>query len=202
MIGVFIEPESNLYDFIKKWKKNLLNDYNNTSYTKHPPHLSLYVADLKSEEKFLSKMNDVLCNFNQFEIFVNNIGLFENDLFTKKDTLYLNVKKNKNLTILQLKIAEIGKKYLSKKKMEDNNILSSNLLLKNSFKKFGFPFVGPHWIPHFTIASIQNFAYENKYKYLKKKKIKFISRVNIVSIWKINKDTHFKIKEIRLKNIK
>ena len=28
-------------------------------------------------------------------------------------------------------------------------------MLRESFKSYGFPYVGSHWIPHFTIASLK-----------------------------------------------
>ena len=55
-----------------------------------------------------------------FKIKINKTDIFYDDLFTKKDTIFLKLNKNKKIFILQKILAERLKKYVkyeSKKKL-------------------------------------------------------------------------------------
>ena len=106
-----------------------------------------------------------IANFNQFKITINKTSVFKNDLFTGGDKIYLNIKKNKKLLLLQKKIANNLKPLVDNK---SKNMKLKNNLLDSSQKKYGFPFVGNHWIPHFTIGSVKNFIEMNDYKIFRK----------------------------------
>ena len=120
-----------------------------------------------------------------------------NDKFTGKDTIYLNINKNKKIFTLQKDLAYNLKNLVNKKKSKNLKLL--NKQMKNSFTKFGFPFVGPFWKPHFTIGSIENFKNETDYLTFKKSKVYFEQDVNTISLWKITKNKHKKIKDFKLK---
>jgi 2'-5' RNA ligase len=65
------------------------------------------------------------------------------------------------------------------------------ILLKNNYKKYGFPFVDKIWIPHTTIASIKNLKENNKYiKQFLSKKIKLKCFVKEIKFYKIIKNRH------------
>ena len=160
MIGVFIEPEKSLKKFIIKWKNIIKLDFKNQKYVDHPPHLSLYVGCLKLNDALIGEISKKIQNFGEIELKINKSDFFFNDVYTKKDTIFLKVRKNKKLALLQLQISNICKKHLIYKRKK--KIKFSDDVLNRSYLKYGFPFVGSHWIPHFTIASINN---------LKKKKI-------------------------------
>ena len=74
-------------------------------------------------------------------------------------------------------------------------------ILTVNLKKYGYPFVGKKWIPHFTIASITN-KLNNKnliiQKFLKQKIIKKKIKINFFSMWLINGDKHIKMFNINL----
>ena len=78
------------------------------------------------------------------------------------------------------------------------SITLASKLLNISQKKYGFPFVGNHWIPHFTIGSIKNFIQMNDYKNFKKLKINLNNEINKITVWKIIGSKHIKLKEIKL----
>ena len=70
-------------------------------------------------------------------------------------------------------------------------------------KKYGYPFVGKKWIPHFTIASLVNFNKDKKFiKNFLNKKIKSDELIKKIYIYKINKDEHIYLWSINIKLIK
>ena len=83
-----------------------------------------------------------------------------------------------------------------------NNQKYSNKKFDNNYKKYGFPFVGKDWIPHFTIASIKS-KIEKKEKFIKRflmdKILHKSFTVKYISVWHISRNKHKKIFEYNLK---
>ena len=195
MIGIFLEPNKQLNKIIIKWKKNLKKKNIKGQLINHPPHSTIFLANIRNKKKLFSVLEKNIANFNQFKITINKTSVFKNDLFTGGDTIYLNIKKNKKLLLLQKKIANNLRPLVDKK---SKNMKFKNNLLYSSQKKYGFPFVGNHWIPHFTIGSVKNFTKMNDYKIFRKLKINLKNEINKISIWEIIGNKHIKLKEIKL----
>lgn len=198
MIGIFIEPKGKTKSLIKYYKFQIKKKKINSKLTSHPPHLTIYLADLREPKKIFIEIRKILKRFKLFYIKINKIGLFTNDPSTGGDIIYLNVKKSKKLNLLQKKITNSLKFLLNQKLYRNINNKFRDKKMINSQKKFGFPFVGTHWKPHFTISSIKNFINTGEYNYFKNVKINLINKVDKISIWKINGERHFKLKEIKL----
>lgn len=197
MIGIFIEPNYEIYKFINKWKLRIKKRKIKTKFINHPPHSTIYLANLRDHKKIFLSVKMVAQNFKNFSITLNKTGVFVNDKLTGADTIYLNIKKNKNLFLLQKELAKKLKFFIKgdiKKKMKVEFI---DKRLNNSQKKFGFPFVGSHWVPHFTIGSIKDYVKTSEYKEFKNLKINFQNKIDKVSIWKISGEKHFKLKEFK-----
>ena len=134
-------------------------------------------------------MNDKDRESKPFSISITHPGIFYNDPLTAGHTFFHHIKKNKKIVEIQLKHLKKINKNLDVFK---NNIeLFKNNVLKNNYKKYGFPFVGKIWIPHTTIASIKNLKKNNKYtKQFLSKKIKLKCSVKEIKFYKIIKDRH------------
>ena len=57
------------------------------------------------------------------------------------------------LIALQAKIADAIQSL--HRSIDTPDFVKNNKVLRTSFKKYGYPFVGSHWIPHLTIASLR-----------------------------------------------
>ena len=195
MIGIFLEPNKKIRKVIIKWKKNLKKKNIKGKFINHPPHSTIFFANIRNKKKLFLILEKIIADFKQFKITINKTSVFKNDLFTGGDTIYLNIKKNKKLFLLQKKIANNLRPLVNKK---SKNIKFKNNLLGSSQKKYGFPFVGNHWIPHFTIGSVKNFIEMNDYKTFRKLKINLKYEIYKISIWEIIGNKHIKLKEIKL----
>ena len=71
---------------------------------KSPPHSTIFLANIRNKKKLFLVLEKTIANFNQFKITINKTSVFKNDLFTNGDTIYLNIKKNKKLLLLQKKL--------------------------------------------------------------------------------------------------
>ena len=70
-LGIFIEPVSELKQFILE-AKNFISKFNkNCTYETHPPHMTLLHGKYKNESKVLNALNQVLSEID--EIFINKM---------------------------------------------------------------------------------------------------------------------------------
>ncbi len=196
MLGIFLEPEGKLKNFITKWKIRIKKKNFKTEYINHPPHSTIYVSNFINKKKVIEKIKNITDKFSSFKIQIDKTDLFLNDKFTRKDTIYLNIKKNKKIFKLQKHLANNLKSLVKKDKSKISKFF--NKKMKKSMIKYGFPFVGSHWKPHFTIGSIKNFKKHFDYQSFKKTKIFYEQDVKTISLWKIQKNSHKRIKIFKL----
>ena len=197
MLGIFLEPEGNLKNFISKWKLRIKKKNLKTEYINHPPHSTIYVSNFVNEKKVIENLRNITDKLYSFKIRINKVSLFIDDSFTNKDTIYLKIKKNKKIYKLQKNLANNLKSLVKKDKLKARKFF--NKKMKNSMIKYGFPFVGSHWKPHFTIGSIKNFKHHFDYQSFKKIKISYEQDIRSISLWKIKKNSHKRIKIFKLK---
>tara|TARA_B100000787_G_C16196911_1_gene301595 strand:+ start:3387 stop:3989 length:603 start_codon:yes stop_codon:yes gene_type:complete len=200
MIGIFIEPRKELKNYIKKWKENIQQSFSNSKLTSHPSHSTIYYSDITFNRDTLKELSEILKKIKPFKIIANKNDVFSDDKLAGGDTIYIAIKKNRKLHRLQVQIAEKLKPFLNKKKVKKKKIILKNKILLKSLKKYGYPFVGDHWKPHFTISSVKNGNNSGVFKNFIKEKIKFENRVEYISVWKISGNQHNLIKRFKLKN--
>ena len=97
MLGIFLEPEGKLKNFISYWKLRIKKRNLNTEYINHPPHSTIYVSNFVNEKKVIENLRNITNSLYSFKIRINKVSLFINDSFTNKDTIYLKIKKNKKI---------------------------------------------------------------------------------------------------------
>ena len=200
-IGIFIEPPKKNSYLIYKWKQIIKRKLGSQKYLTHPIHSTLAVFKFKKKIKksFFKSLNKKKYSLKKFNLTITKPSIFYNDSLTKGNTLYFKIKNNKKLINLQRKI-------LNHFQNIDSYIVRNqkfkNKKFNNNFKKYGFPFVGKDWMPHFTVASIKT---KSKIKdeiikeFLSQKIFYKSFKVTFFSIWIINRNKHKKILEIKLK---
>ena len=189
-IAVFIEFDKKITRKILNQKKIVKKKFGNQIYLNHPVHLTLFTLNIKNIDK-LKKIyiNKKKIQSKPFLINVTRPGIFYDDPLTGGHTIFYHIKKNDKLNKIQLRhLIKINKNLNIIKK---NMNLFKNNILKNNYKKYGFPFIGKIWIPHITIASIKNVTNNNKYiKYFLSTKTNLKCFVTKIKFYKIEKDRH------------
>ncbi len=189
-IAAFIEFDKIITRKILNQKKIVKKKFGNQIYLNHPVHLTLFTIDIKNINKlkkiYINKKN---IHSKPFPINVTRPGIFYDDPLTGGHTIFYHIKKNNRINKIQLKhLKKINKNLNILKK---NMNLFKNNILKNNYKKYGFPFAGKIWIPHITIASIKNIANNNNYiKYFLSTKTNLKCLVSEIKFYKIVKDRH------------
>ena len=58
------------------------------------------------------------------------------------------------------------------------------------FEKYGFPFVGHHWIPHFSVSSLQTEKSHPIIEDFLSTTIQYHFKANQISLWRVDEDEH------------
>ena len=151
---------------------------------------------LKKKNEINIKKIKTLKHKSKITFKLQNLSLFKNDISTNKTTVFYKVKKSKNHNSFQKKIIEIFSYFihsLPKDSMFNNDAMNENYL------KYGYPFIGINWKPHFTLASVNNTVVKNTYfKSLLEQKIEFEFIAKHIGIYRISGDKHTLINRINI----
>ena len=200
-IGFFILPPAKLKKKIYNFKKEIHAEYGNQTYLNHLPHLTLFTLNINNTnllyERILKFQIDCT-QYKKIKIRTSKFGYFLNDPFTDGNTQYISINKNNKLSNLQYYLLKKFQNLHVRKKDDKRNLFSSVLLNKN-LNKYGFPYIGKIWIPHFTICSFNKTININEI-IIKNKKITINEDFDVkkISIFKINKFSHKHLVDIKL----
>lgn len=195
-IGIFLEPKSSIKRSITYWKNRFKKEYKNLTYLNHPTHLTVFTLDVNAyflKDIQTGKTNLNLIKNKKLNLKISRSDCFYKDPITNKNTLHFKVIKNKTLKDFQIRMNNYLKNYrIYKNKTYD----FKNLKLNNNMKKYGYPFIGNDWIPHFTICSISKKQLNDN---LSKKFLKTNLSSKIIiskySLWLIENEKHTKLKD-------
>ena len=192
-LGVFYCLESGLKNDVESFKLFFSSKCEISKYLNHLAHSTIYVFDVEA-----NKLNDVIFEFEDLQkslirlsSHISKWRVFENDILTSLNTLCLEIELTNELKDLQMSVVESLHKFHSQNK---NINFEGDLQFSNI--KYGYPFVGDHWIPHITIGSLDIIP-ERLLDYSEglspfPKEIK----INNLGLFKIEGDSHKLIKKI------
>tara|TARA_Y100000768_G_scaffold352142_1_gene303510 strand:+ start:557 stop:1153 length:597 start_codon:yes stop_codon:yes gene_type:complete len=195
-LGVFILPNGELKSKITFWKKKIEEELHEQPYTNHPPHLTIIHSNINEYKAAINEIKECLERLKSFKLTVSKNNIFWDDLFTGGNTLSYNIKKNEYLNDIQKQLSTVFSKY--KDSNEIPKFFRANRQLYDSYLDFGFPFVGDHWIPHFTISSLKVAKNHKIIKDFLLDQIDISFTVNKISVWDINGNQHQMIEEFTL----
>ena len=194
--AVFITPCGPLKTELLSWKEKIRKEYINQPYLNHPPHMTLINTEVISVETALNTIQKFDNSIKSFPISVKTTDVFWNDTATNGHTLFFKVEYDKTLFEIQKSLANLIRPI--KKKIRPPKNLTDNKLLLDSFEKYGFPFVGDHWIPHFTVASVLKEKTEPVIKSFLSNSKKYNFMVRELSLWCVEHDQHTQLGIVKL----
>ncbi len=150
--GIFWIPNEEINQYVESWKNRIRKVEPDAVYLNHPVHATIFLFNGFEEDQseIISTIKNSKINF-----LLEGWRVFENDLVTNADTLAIGLKPSISGSEFQLNVAISLLKFVSEPVFYKN---SWEGVYKESFQRYGFPFVGGHWIPHLTIASVKNDA--------------------------------------------
>ena len=148
----FIEPQGPLLDALRERKAWLEETMPGQAFCSHPPHCTLLFGNYGSPDVWLEALRRRISTLPPFELVTDGWQQFPCDaLADGGHTVAYRVRPTPALGYLQQTVAESMALWRSGNVSE--HPLSNREPFASSLRKFGWPFVGPHWIPHFTIGS-------------------------------------------------
>jgi hypothetical protein len=147
--GIFWIPNKELSQYVESLKNRFRKVEPDAIFLNHPVHSTIFLFNALEQDQF----EIIKCIKNEkINFLVDSWKTFENDLVTQGDTFSIGLVPNPFAFDLQRDLAESLLKSI-KKPIYYNNQWEGKY--KESYDRYGYPFVGSHWIPHLTIASVK-----------------------------------------------
>ena len=188
-VGAFVEPSGPLKANILDWKKRINSALPMQPYCSHPPHCTLIHTEVSDATMAIAEITKNLRSFPAFDLYSEEAFVFWKDSATGGGhTLVWKLLQNKQLHELQLLVAKALIPYSNESLAPD--FVQGSPLLSKSFELFGFPFVGDHWIPHMTIASLRVDSSDELITAFLDQSESFEMKIDEVSFWHIQENEH------------
>lgn len=161
---ITLEPEKRLYDKIVKLKNLSKNIAGNQLYLGDEPHLTLYAGNLQGLTAIKAELESLSKQLKKEKVEIKGWFVFKDDTITKKNTLVceLDNKSIGRLRDIQMKVVFVLRKYRKKEglKRYESSYETLGTIEQENIRKYGFPFVGNIWKPHFSIASFEKNVFD------------------------------------------
>jgi broad specificity phosphatase PhoE len=147
--GIFWIPNEELNQFVESWKNRFRKVEPDAFFLNHPVHSTIFLfnAHEQDQSQIISRIKNVKIDF-----LVDAWKIFYNDLVTGGDTLSVGLIPNAVAFQFQQDLSVSLLDFI-KTPLFYNYTWEGKY--KESYDRYGFPFVGNHWIPHLTIASVK-----------------------------------------------
>lgn len=188
-------PSQPVIDYIQQWKDRVGEVEPDATYLNHPVHSTFFVfmADEYFEDKLIEILGTCCKSISGFKIEFDSWSIFNSDSVTGGDTIILAIKPNETLYKCQEMIASNLIQYI---KQQLNYPNKWEGVYKESFERFGFPFVGKHWLPHISIASVSGKGRDLVAEISRSEITSKIEFIDSLSLFKIDEDNHKLLKTI------
>lgn len=187
--AIFIEPSGTLKASLIERKRTLEAALPRQAYTNHPPHCTLLFGSYGTPEIWIERLRTALQQLSAFPLSTDKWQEFPNDIQAAGGhTVAYRVVSSPELHELQSRIASTIAPF--RKSFPHPHPLADREPFASSLERFGFPFVGPHWIPHFTIGSPRVPSNAPLLANLMSGPVAHTMPVNTVSVWRVKADHH------------
>lgn len=197
--GIFLEPNGSLLEAIESRKRMVRSQLKDQAYLSHPPHCTLYYGTLSSIDEWQIALTTEMgghCGFNTHT--VENFAFYDDPLADYGHTIAIRIESHPCLFTLQLAVAKALQPHIRRDLSPPTSSLVEQSPFRESFEEYNFPFVGEHWIPHFTISSLAIERNSPLISELLDASPHFEIPVHQLSIWQINGDHHDKLATLPL----
>jgi hypothetical protein len=197
--GIFIEPTGLLASAIRSLKAEVERQLPGQKFCSHPPHSTLIYGQYQEPKLWRDQLVAALAAVRPFSIQTTEFGFFYDDVLAGGGhTVVFKAQTTPEIIALQKACGEVLKHWRGETEPARGGLLEREPF-RGSFAEYGFPFVGPHWIPHFTIASLKVAKDAPLLRELTAGEARHAFLLNRVSVWEIEGDSHKKLFEVPLK---
>lgn len=195
--AIFIEPTGTLLRAVVERKAWLERSMPGQAFCSHPPHCTLLFGDYGSSTRWLDELRRCAGGMQPFELETDRWHQFSNDPMTGGgQTIAFRVRLSEELALVQRVVAECLAPFASADATA--HPLSNTEPFASSIREFGFPFVGTHWIPHFTVGSPLVGSEASIVSRLMSGPVRHRCPVRSISVWRVEGDRHERLHELAL----
>ena len=196
--GIFIEPTGSLADAIRSLKAEVERQLPGQKFCSHPPHSTLIYGKYREPELWRAPLISAVGAQLPFPIRTAEFGFFYDDaLAGGGHTVVFKAQPVPEVYALQKACGDVLKHWRGASEPAGGGLLEREPF-KSSFVEYGFPFVGAHWIPHFTVASLKVAKDSPLLRALTSGEVRHEFLLDRVSVWEIEGDSHTKLFEVPL----
>ena len=196
-LALFIEPQGSLRETLGERKRWLEKNMPGQAYCSHPPHCTLLFSSYDPATAWLEKLRTTVATLPNFEMETTAWLEFPNDaLAGGGHTVAYRSPLSSSLATLQMTVAHVLAPF--RPLGQPPHPLAQIEPFAGSLQKYGFPFVGTHWIPHFTIGSPKVAAHSPLLVQLMSGPATHRFSVRSISLWRVDDDHHERLHELAL----
>ena len=197
--GIFFQPEEKLSLFINDCKKRVDQALPNQAYCNHPPHSTILCTWLREIEQVEFVLEELLSEEVPIPYNIKESMCFYDDALTGGHTVAMKIDDTScKMADLQVKVAEGLSTLIDFRAAPKPSGFLLSDPFRSSYEKFASPFVGAHWMPHMSIASLKVEKNDPLLLSLLKSEFKHVGFFNEVSLVEIKGDIHSCIKTYTL----
>lgn len=195
--ALFILPKNEILQNIIYWKKIINDSLPNQLFCSHPPHCTIIHTNLNNINIVIEKIKLFASNISSFQIDIVRPDVFWDDtLCNGYHTLHWKIDKNNEIMDLQVRLASTLSPYIER---SVKPITFKEPRFSKSYDTYGFPFIGDHWIPHMTIASLSTSRKNDLINSFLNQDQLFKMNVDHIELWEIQNDDHKLMKKFFFK---
>jgi hypothetical protein len=152
---VLIEPSGPLRELLLTWKSRAAAQWPSAGYVDHPPHSTIWAGDLADPDRSEDAFREAASGVQELCIDVRSPYVFYNDALTGGGhTCAFAADLTDDLARLQYAISNALRVHRVPVSVGQLPVSLQREPFLRSWREYAFPFVGSHWIPHFTVASV------------------------------------------------
>lgn len=195
--AIFIEPQGTLLEALYDRKAWLEQAMPGQAYCSHPPHCTLLFGDYGAPAEWLEGLSERVAAVPALDLETDAWLQFPGDVQAGGGhTVAYRVRPTPALAGLQQTVADCLAPFIQPS-LNDHPLAGKEPFAR-SLTKYGFPFVGTHWIPHFTIGSPIVAPEAPLLVRLMTVPVRHRFVVRILSVWLVTGDRHERIHELAL----
>ncbi|HYT69633.1 MAG TPA: hypothetical protein VEL51_24655 [Vicinamibacterales bacterium] len=153
--AVLIEPDGALRELVLAWKSRAAARWPSSAYVAHPPHSTVWAGEVADAVGAEEAVRAVAAALPEFCTTRHVPHVFYNDAFAAGGhTCAFAAGLTDDLARLQFAVCDAIRPHAIRKADSQLPVALRRDPFLRSWRQYGFPFVGSHWIPHLTIASV------------------------------------------------
>lgn len=195
--AIFIEPPQSLGAVIRQWKAAVRRRLGDQLFLSHPPHSTMLVFDSRADEHVLVRLlGAAAARAHPFRASVRGVVILAAESSDGGNAVAYRIRSSLPMLRLQRAAAEAVLTLIAGNRGAFP--CRSRAAARASAARYGFQFVGGHWLPHFTIAALKVPLSHPLVSAFRGQDVACDFVVDSISLWRVSGDRHTRLATIPL----